>query len=121
MGMLRAPLRATPNRRPYTLAAAAGLLLTSPREVWPAVWRRIEADAAFGSELFQHMGHSFRSEIPFYLSLDDAQVGQLYLWLEQSFPAQSDARHQRMGRASWVSPLDSVALLRDGVLSNLVN
>jgi hypothetical protein len=39
----------------------------------------------------------------------------------QSFPEQSDARHQRMGQASWVGPLESVAMLRDGVLRNLVS
>jgi hypothetical protein len=121
MGMLRAPSRAIPNRRPYTLASAAGLLLTNPREAWPTVWRWIEADPAFGAELFQQMGRRFSGETPIYSALDDTQIGQLYLWLEQSFPAQSDARHQRMGQVSWVGPLESVALLRDGVLRNLVS
>lgn len=97
MGMLLSPLRTTPNRRPYTLAAAAGLLLTNPREALPVVWRWIEADPTFGSELFQQMGRGFGGEPPFYSALDEAQVGQLYLWLEQAFPAQCDARHQRMG------------------------
>jgi hypothetical protein len=121
MGMLRAPSRTTPNRRPYMLAAATGLLLTNPEEAWPVVWRWIEADSAFGSELFQHMGRGFGGEPPFYSALDEAQIGQLYLWLEQSFPAQSDARHQRTGQASWVGPLELVAMLRDGVLRNLVS
>jgi hypothetical protein len=121
MGMLRAPSRATPNRRPYKLSAAAGLLLTHPKEAWPAVRRWIESDPAFGSELFQHMSHSLRREIPFYFALEDTQVGQLYLWLEQSFPSESDARNQRMGQASWLGPADLVALFRDGVLRHLVN
>ena len=97
------------------------MLLTNPKESWPVVWRWIEADPAFGSELFQNMGPGYGGEVPFYSSLDDAQTGQLYLWLEQTFPYQSDARHQHMGQASWVGPLDRVAMLRDGILRNLVS
>jgi hypothetical protein len=118
-GMLRTPSRATSTRRSYTLAAAEGLLLTNPREAWPAVWRWIEADQAFGSELFQNLRRESVGETPFYSSLDDAQVGRLYLWLEQSFPTQPDARHQRMGQLHWVGPFELVAMLRDGVLRNL--
>jgi hypothetical protein len=121
MGMLRTLSRAAPNRRPYRIVAAAGLLSTTPREAWPLVWRWIEADPTFGSDLFQQIGRCFGGELPFYSALDDALVGQLYLWLEQSFPAQSDARHQRMGRASWVGPFEQVSLLRDAVLRDLVN
>jgi len=39
----------------------------------------------------------------------------------QSLPEQTDARHQRMGQAPWVGPLESAAMLRDGVLRNLVS
>jgi hypothetical protein len=120
-GMLRAPSRATAARRPYMLAAAVGWLSTDTRNAWPQIWRWIEADPQFGSELFQQFGRSVGEETPFYSRLDETQTGQLYLWLEQNFPARDDARNQRLGRASWVGPLEMVAHLRDGVLRELVS
>jgi hypothetical protein len=120
-GMLRAPSRATTARRPYILAAAGGWLLTDSRNAWPQIWRWIEADPQFGSELFEELGRSFGAETPFYSRLDEAQAGQLYLWLEQNFPARDDARNQRLGRASWVGPAERVTHLRDGILRDLVN
>jgi len=120
-GMLRAPSRATAARRPYTLAAAVGWLSTHPCNAWPQIWRWIERDPQFGSELFQKFGRSFGVESPFYSRLDETQAGQLYVWLERHFPARDDARNQRLGRASWVGPAEMVAHLRDGVLRDLVN
>lgn len=120
-GVLRHPLQPRTARRPYVLAAAAQLLMISPKTSWPIVWRWMEADPTFGSELMQKVAHNYGDEERFYAGLEDAQIGELYLWLERTFPAHADTRHQRQGRASWVGPLESVSMLRDAALRNLVS
>src|SRR5258707_13163624 len=51
----------------------------------------------------------------FYSTLTEAQLGELYIWLEQTFPIRLNPHGQ------WVGPRDNVAHLRDGVLRYLVN
>jgi hypothetical protein len=112
--------RGTSSRQLYLLAVATQLLAHCATRSWPAVWKLISADQQLGCDLFQKLGHEYRHDQNFYSTLSEVQLGELYLWLEQAFPHHADPRHQRGGKPFWAGPRDSVALLRDRVLSYLV-
>jgi hypothetical protein len=112
--------RSTGSRWPFVLVAATQLLAHSPVQSWSAVWERVSADQVFGHELFERLAHNYRHEQAFYSAFDEAQLAELYLWLAQAFPHRTDP-HGRVGRPFWAGPRDSVAQLRDGVLTYLVN
>jgi hypothetical protein len=76
------------------------------------------SDAPLGSDLFFRFAREYRYEQSFASTLTEAQLGDLYTWLERTFPVRQDARHQS-GVAS--RPRDSFAHLRDGILRQLVN
>jgi len=108
------------NKRPYALAAATQLLAHSAAQCWPQIWKYVLSDAPFGSDLFLRFAREYRHEQSFASTLTEAQLGDLYTWLERTFPVRQDPRHQS-GVASFVGPRDSVAHLRDGILRQLVN
>jgi hypothetical protein len=80
----------------------------------------MRSDQQFGSELFLKIAHRYRLDLNFYAALDEAQLGDLYAWLEQMFPAESDP-HRGSGKAFWAGPRDSIAHVRDAILTRLVN
>jgi len=108
------------NKRPYALAAATQLLAHPAARCWPQIWKYVLSDAPFGSDLFLRFAREYRHEQSFASTLTEAQLGDLYTWLERTFPVRQDPRHQS-GIASFVGPRDSVAHLRDGILRQLVN
>lgn len=108
------------RHRPYAFAAAARLTAHSPGSSWPSIWQQVVADSQFGVELFLTIAHQYRLDGSFYSSLTETQLGALYIWLEQAFPVREDA-HRHTGGAFYAGPRDSVAHLRDGILSQLVN
>jgi hypothetical protein len=112
-------LRGT-NSRPYGFAAATLLAAHSAGSSWPLIWGHVLNDNQFGAGLFLKLAHEYRHDNSFLSTLTEAQLGDLYTWLEQTFPVQQDPRHQS-GVASFVGPRDSVAHLRDGILRQLVN
>jgi hypothetical protein len=122
--LLTTKRRRAVHLRPYAQAAATQLLVHCAAQSWPVVWHHIRTDRPFGSDLFLKVAHEYRHDPTFYSALTEGQVGDLYVWLEQTFPSHTDPRHQRQGApwvAPWVGPRDSVAHLRDGVLRHLVN
>ena len=66
------------------------------------------------------IAHEYRHDNSFYSSLTETQLGDLYIWLEQTFPVRQDP-HRQGGGAFFAGPRDSVARLEDGILSQLVN
>jgi hypothetical protein len=120
MRLLTTRRRRAVHLRSYAQAAATQLLVHCAAQCWPVIWQHISTDRPFGSDLFLKIAHEYRHDSTFYSALTEAQVGDLYVWLEQTFPSHTDPRHQRQG-AHWVGPRDSVAHLRDGVLRHLVN
>jgi hypothetical protein len=83
------------------------------------IWKWIATDATFGRDLFLKIGHDYRHEPEFYLGLSETEVAALYVWLEETFPTDTDPH--RHGGPFWVGPHESVAHLRRKVLSHLVN
>jgi hypothetical protein len=67
------------------------------------------------------LAHEYRHDNSFLSALPEAQLGDLYTWLEQTFPVRQDPHRQGGGGAFFAGPRDSVAHLRDGILSQLVN
>jgi hypothetical protein len=109
----------TPERRAYTLAAAAELVSHCVAQAWPAVWKRVSADLGFGRELFLDLAHRYRFESNFLTELTELELGDLQMWLEQAFPSADDPQH-RAGVAHWVGPRESLAEMRDSVVRHLV-
>ena len=108
------------NHRPYAFAAATQLAAHSAGSCWPSIWQQVVGNRQFGVELFLKIAHEYRHDSSFYSSLTETQLGDLYTWLEQTFPAREDAHRQSAG-AFFAGPRDSVAHLRDGILAQLVN
>jgi hypothetical protein len=108
------------NQRPYAFAAATQLATHSAGSCWPLLWRQVVGDAQFGTELSLKIAHEYRHDSSFYSSLTETQQGDLYVWLERTFPAREDP-HRLSAGAFFAGPRDSVAHLRDGILSHLVN
>jgi hypothetical protein len=108
------------NNRPYGFAAATLLAAHSAGSCWPLIWKHILDDSQLGVDLFLKLAHECRHDNSLLSALSEAQLGDLYTWLEQTFPVRQDPRHQS-GVASFVGPRDSVAHFRDGILGRLVN
>lgn len=66
------------------------------------------------------IAHEYHHESSFYSSLSETQLGDLYIWLEQTFPVREDP-HRLSAGAFFAGPRDSIAHLRDRILSHLVN
>ena len=115
IGLLTGRRVRSANGRPYAFAAATQLMAHCAAQCWPLIWRHVLNDRPFGSDLFLKFAHEYRHEQMFYSTLTEAQLGELYIWLEQTFPVQADPHGQ------WAGPRDTVAHLRDRVLRCLVN
>jgi len=115
IGLLTGRRLRSANGRPYAFAAATQLMAHSAAQCWPLIWKHVLNDRPFGSDLFLKLAHEYRHERMFYSTLTEAQLGELYIWLEQTFPVRLDPHGQ------WAGPRDTVAHLRDGVLRYLVN
>jgi hypothetical protein len=108
------------DHRPYAFAAATQLAAHSAGSCWPLIWQHVLNDPQFGVDLFLKLAHEYRHDSSFLSTLAEAQLGDLYTWLEQTFPVRQDP-HRQGGGAFFAGPRDSVAHLRDGILSQLVN
>ena len=108
------------NHRPYAFAAAAQLAAHRAGSCWPLLWQHILDDRQFGVDLFLKIAYEYRHDHSLFSTLTEAQLGDLYTWLEQTFPIREDPLRQS-GVASFVGPRDAVGHLRDGILGQLVN
>jgi len=108
-----------PEKRDYVLAAASELLSTSGRVAWPTIWEILQSDTEFGRKLFLDLAYYYRLQANFYVALTETELGELYVWLEQTFPRAEEAR--LTGQARFVGARDMVGDLRDGILRHLVN
>jgi hypothetical protein len=110
----------TPNHLPFAFAAATQLTVHSSAFCWPLIWKQVLNDSQFGVDLFLKLAHEYRHDIGFLSALTETQLGDLYTWLEETFPVRQDP-HRAGGGAFFAGPRDSVAHLRDGILTRLVN
>ncbi len=110
---------ARPERREYLLAAAFGLVSFCATDAWPEIWKLIVDREDIGAELFLRLANLGRFQPAFYMSLPEAALGDLYLWLERKFPHGEDPP-MPLGIADYIGPREMVRDLRDGVLRHLV-
>jgi hypothetical protein len=84
------------------------------------IWKQVVNDRQFGVDLFLKLAHEYRHDNAFLSTLTETQLGDLYTWLQETFPVRQDP-HRAGGGAFLAGPRDSVAHLRDGILRQLVN
>jgi len=97
-----------------SLDLAEMLMEHAPREAWPPLWARSQQDPVYGEALWSKLAYR-RGWLD---ALDEAQLGDLYLWLEQHFPAATDPVRPTMQPYSPTSR-DEVASLRNGCIGRL--
>jgi len=98
--------------------ATTELLKYSAASAWPIVWLVISENRKFGSKLFLHLAQNIRYDTSSFDELTETQLGELYVWLERTFPREADSKH-RSGEAHWVGPRESLGDMRDGILRRL--
>jgi hypothetical protein len=82
------------------------------------VWAIIVSDREFGKVLFMSLAESIRHDISPLNDLSEAQLGELYVWLERAFPRDTDPKHPS-GEAHFVGPRESLGEMRDSLVRRL--
>jgi hypothetical protein len=103
----------------YSLVAAEVLAGRCAAHAWPALWKLIVSDDTFARTLFLRIASHYRFDTPFYAGVGEAELADLYIFLERLFPRDSDPVHES-GQVHWVGPQESVAALRDNIPRYLV-
>lgn len=95
-----------------TLDIADIMMCRIPAIAWPALWQSmVSSDDLARSVLMRYALRWALYSRPFYEELDDEAIADLYLLMERLFPTENDPE----GPSGFVSPLDSIPLLRDSV------
>jgi hypothetical protein len=118
--MLASKLAQERNNQPLAIAAANELLAKQPQRSWPLVWGEIRNNASFGEELVLGLAYHSHRENNILASLSEMGIADLYLWLEEHFPAENDTRYPS-NQAHHVTRRDSAGRLRDSCPSYLSN
>jgi hypothetical protein len=104
----------------YALAAAVALARYCAAEAWPTIWKLLTDDPAFAQGFFLKVAYHYRFQDSFFAPLNEQQLAELYVYLEQLFPRDSDPQHVG-GEAHLVGPRESLAHLRDGIPQHIIN
>lgn len=97
-----------------SLELAEMLMEHAPSAAWPPLWARSQQDPAYGEALWSKLAGRYH----WLAALHESQLGDLYLWLEERFPAATDPVRPSMQVYSPTSR-DHVARLRDGCVGQL--
>ena len=81
------------NGSERSVIAAASLLLYAPNESWVSLWPSIAGDATFGRAVIERAVDSDRMDATPVYTLTEPRVAELYLWLCQQYPPESDVVH----------------------------
>lgn len=83
---------------------------------WGVIWPAVQADEAFGREVFEKIAHEdFSGGRPLSV-LNEGQLADLYLWLTERYPHAEDPVFEDV---HFVGERESLAHWRDGLLSQL--
>jgi hypothetical protein len=102
------------------LVIASVLASRCVADAWPAIWARISQREDFARALFLDLASSYRFDASFFAGLQEQQIAELYVLLHRLFPLADDPKHNS-GETHFVGPHESVAHLRDGLVSLIVN
>ncbi|EXI66561.1 MAG: hypothetical protein AW08_02466 [Candidatus Accumulibacter adjunctus] len=97
-----------------SLELAQMLMEQAPSQSWPLLWAKSEQDPAYGDALWSKLAY----RRGWLAALQESQLGDLYLWLEERFPAAADPPRPSMQVYSPTNR-DEVAGLRDGCVGQL--
>lgn len=99
--------------------AAARLLITYTDDIgWSTVWPAMQQDRLFGREVIETIAQSSDRLAQSAGGLTEAQLADLYIWLEHEYPHAEDPQHE--GEITYsIGPREKVAMWRDSVLRQL--
>jgi len=101
------------------VAAARALAVWSVDGAWVLLWPLVRQHEEFGKRLVAELAHGLDARSRNLLTrLSDAQLAELFLWLDQQFPRIQDRDHNDAA-AHFVTPRDSVGQWRDSILRYL--
>jgi len=98
-------------QRSAALRAAVVLLHANARTHWPTVLATVRADADWGDDLAVTLANH-RADSPLTDQLDEAGLAELYVWLAERYPPETDAT---ITGAHWIRPEEQVRRWRDNV------
>jgi predicted NACHT family NTPase len=102
-----------------SLIAAKLLVKNLDLSIWSFIWSVIRLNASFGRTVFEQVVNTLPvSELSI---LDEIQLADLYIWLTCQYPHSEDPDHSNEITAHFVSPRESLAEFRDGVLQQLID
>ncbi len=84
---------------------------------WVVVWSAIQQDTDFGREVFEEVANRYSHGI--HLNLTEKQLAELYIWLVQQYPHIEDPDHSNEVFAYNMGTRETIANLRDKVLTQL--
>ncbi|MEH2314514.1 MAG: CHAT domain-containing protein [Nostoc sp.] len=100
-------------------AIVAGKVLVECAEPisWAVIWSAIQQDTDFGREVFETVTNRYVHGL--HLKLTEKQLADLYIWLVCQYPYAEDPDHSNEVLAHNMGARESVANLRDSVLTQL--
>ena len=111
------------EKRARLYDAVVMLLLHTEDASWSFLWPILREDVALAREVFEDLATalSFRRRSTTLLapSLTEAQVADLYIWLERQYPQADDPRNKERGVVREITSRDDVADFRDSLLRDL--
>jgi predicted NACHT family NTPase len=104
------------------IVAAVSLITNLHSSDWDIIWSLIQQYPNFGQKTVCRLASKFDHMLnPLVNTLNAEQLADLYIWLETYFPHSEDPQHQDDEMAHWVGPRESVAELRNTLLTALKN
>jgi predicted NACHT family NTPase len=105
------------DERSRAIIIASALMVHAEDAGWSVVWPAIRQDIEFGREMISMVAHRYdRLASKFGERLTEEHLADLFIWLVHQYPHSEDPKHEE---AYAVSPRDSIAFFRDGILENL--
>jgi hypothetical protein len=102
-----------------SLIAAKVLVKNLDLSTWSFIWSVIRLNISFGRAVFEQVVNTLA--ISKLSILDEIQLADLYIWLTCQYPHSEDPDHSNEITAHFVSPRESLAEFRDGVLQQLID
>ncbi|GAB5606486.1 NACHT domain-containing protein [Sideroxyarcus sp. TK5] len=106
------------NNQPLALTAAQILLAYQTQRCWKLIWETMSGNTSFGKELMLGLSNYSHRNGSILTRLTEAEIAELYFWLEEHFPAVSDTPYPS-GEAHTVTARDQVGRMRDNCPSYL--
>ena len=111
------PLPLEEEARQKAVVAARVLIECAEPNSWVIVWSAIQQDTDFGRKVFETVANRYVHGL--HLKLTEKQLADLYIWLVCQYPHAEDPDHSNEVLAHNMDNRESLAGLRDNVLTQL--